>query len=151
MNRATWRSGLRALTEGATADRVYACGPDRLLTELVSLSHNWPENTLHMEHFRSAQAAADTSQDRPFEIELRDSQVTLQVPSDKTVLDVLEAAGIDVDCDCREGLCGSCEVQVIEGEVEHRDRVLSQSERARNTQMITCCSRARGGKIVLAL
>jgi ferredoxin len=142
---------LRALTEGITVDRVYACGPDRLLVELVGLSQDWPENTLHKEHFTSAQAAADPSQDRPFEIELRDSQVTLQVPSDKTALDVLESAGIDVACDCREGLCGSCEVQVIEGEVEHRDRVLSQSERTRNTQMITCCSRARGGKIVLAL
>jgi cytochrome P450/ferredoxin-NADP reductase len=145
------RMDLRALAEGTAVDRVYACGPDRLLGELVGLSRDWPENTLHKEHFTSAQAAADPSRDRPFEIELRDSQVTLQVPPDKTALDVLEAAGIDVACDCREGLCGSCEVQVIEGEVEHRDRVLSQSERARNTQMITCCSRARGGKIVLAL
>jgi ferredoxin-NADP reductase len=145
------RMDLRALTEGATVDRVYACGPDRLLGELVGLSQDWPANAFHKEHFTSAQAANDPSQDRPFEIELRDSQVTLQVPPDKTALDVLEAAGIDVACDCREGLCGSCEVQVIEGEVEHRDRVLSQSERARNTQMITCCSRARGDKIVLAL
>jgi cytochrome P450/ferredoxin-NADP reductase len=145
------RLDLRALVERTTADRVYACGPDRLLTELVSLSSDWPENVLHLEHFSAAQAIADHSRDRSFEIELRDSQITLQVPSDKTALDVLEAAGIDVACDCREGLCGSCEVQVLEGEVEHRDRVLSQSERARNTQMITCCSRARGCKIVLAL
>lgn len=142
---------LPELTEGRPFDRIYACGPDRLLSELATLAVRWPENALHLEHFSSSTNVAKNSEDRPFEIELRDSQVTLIVPADKTPLDVLEAAGIDIACDCREGLCGSCEVEVIEGEVDHRDQVLSQSERARNKQMMTCCSRARGSKVVLGL
>jgi ferredoxin len=58
---------------------------------------------------------------------------------------------MDVASDCEEGLCGSCEVPVLEGEIEHRDRVLSGSERAAGSRMIACCSRARTAKLVLAL
>lgn len=145
------RMNLRDLTAQAAAEHVYACGPERLLSELAALSEDWPENTLHVEHFSGVQRDLDTSHDHAFEIELRDSQITLQVPADKSVLDVLEAAGIDVACDCREGLCGSCEVQVSEGDIEHRDRVLSQTERARNTKIISCCSRAKGNRLTLVL
>jgi len=66
-------------------------------------------------------------------------------------LDALRGANIDVQSDCREGLCGSCEVPVLEGEIDHRDRVLTRSERAACTKMMSCCSRARGGKLVLGL
>jgi ferredoxin len=56
-----------------------------------------------------------------------------------------------VPSDCEEGLCGTCEVNVIAGEVDHRDKVLSGAERAEGRRMMACCSRARGGKLVLAL
>ena len=127
---------LRALTDGTTADRVYACGPDRLLAELVGLSQDWPENTLHKEHFTSAQAAADPSQDRPFEIE--GAFATLRLPCRFRPIRRLSMCwrlpALTWPVTVEKDFCGSCEVQVIEGEVEHRDRVLSQSERARNTQ-----------------
>ena len=68
-------------------------------------------------------------------------------------IDALRGANIDVECDCREGLCGSCEVPVLEGDVDHRDMVLTRTERAAGTRMMSCCSRAknREGKIVLGL
>jgi ferredoxin-NADP reductase len=135
----------------AAGQKVYACGPDRLLSELEELAQHWPENTLHVEHFSPTNSLLDPATEHGFEVELRDSNLTINVPSDRTVLDVLEAAGVDIACDCREGLCGSCEARVIEGEIDHRDRVLSQAERERNNQMMTCCSRARGKKLVLAL
>ncbi|MDX5451769.1 MAG: 2Fe-2S iron-sulfur cluster binding domain-containing protein, partial [Rhodococcus sp. (in: high G+C Gram-positive bacteria)] len=58
---------------------------------------------------------------------------------------------IDVPSDCEEGLCGSCEVTVLEGEVDHRDTVLTKAERAANRQMMTCCSRACGDRLTLRL
>ena len=63
------------------------------------------------------------------------------------------SANIDVDCECRDGLCGSCEVQGIEGDIDHRDMVLTRAERAACTKMMSCCSRAKNAeqKIVLAL
>ena len=75
----------------------------------------------------------------------------MTVAADQTLLQALQAAGIDVPCDCGEGLCGTCEVGVLDGDVDHRDKVLSKAERATNTRMMSCCSRARGTTITLAL
>lgn len=144
------RMNLEGIVVNFAAEAIYACGPDRMLRELETVAKDYGEN-LHMEHFLAAQGLLNPDEENSFEIELRDSQLTFQVPADKTVLDVLAAAGIDVACDCREGLCGSCEVQVFAGEIDHRDRVLSQAERKQNNKMMTCCSRAFSKKIVLGL
>jgi len=56
-----------------------------------------------------------------------------------------------VQSDCEEGLCGSCEVRVLAGKVDHRDVVLTRSERDANTKMMACCSRACEGRLVLEL
>jgi ferredoxin-NADP reductase len=139
------------LTRVAAGTRVYACGPGRLIDELERLATTWPEGTLRFEHFHAEAAVRDPSREHAFEVELRDSQLHLQVPADQTLLQVLQAAGLDLPCDCSEGLCGTCEVAVLAGQVDHRDKVLSQSERASHTRMLACCSRAAGRKIVLAL
>ena len=145
------RMNLIEIFKAADAKQVYACGPDRLLSQLDELATGWDDRSLHVEHFAPVQNLLNPAAEKAFGIELRDSNLILEVPADKSILDVLESAGIDVACDCREGLCGSCEVQVLEGEVDHRDRVLSQDERARNAKIMTCCSRATGRKLVLAL
>ena len=40
---------------------------------------------------------------------------------------------------------GTCEATVLEGEVEHRDFVLSPEERAEQRRMMVCVSRCGGG------
>lgn len=144
------RMKLSALVANSHSEAIYACGPIRMLSE-VELVATDCAGDIHTEHFQAAAGLLNPDKENEFEIELRDSQITLQVPPHKTVLDVLEAAGIDIACDCREGLCGSCEVQVVDGDVDHRDRVLSQTERDQNTKMLSCCSRAQGKKLVLGL
>jgi len=142
---------LPALLAQVDADtRIYACGPDRLIDELETLSAQWPEGVLHFEHF-NAGSALDPDKEHGFTAALKDSDITVQVRADQTLLQALQAAGIDVPCDCNEGLCGTCEVNVIEGDIEHRDKVLTKTERATNQRMMACCSRARGSNIVLAL
>ena len=74
----------------------------------------------------------------------------MPVAADGTLLNALRAVGVDVPSDCGEGLCGSCEVAVIEGEVDHRDIVLTAAERREGRRMMACCSRGRG-KLVLGL
>ncbi|MBI5263111.1 MAG: cytochrome P450 [Bradyrhizobium sp.] len=146
------RMDLRQLTgQVGPGTQVYACGPERLLAELEELARGWPENTLHVEHFSAAGSLLDPEHEHGFDVELKDSNLTIRVAPDQTVLQSLQAAGIDVACDCQEGLCGSCEVQVQDGEIDHRDKVLTQGERARNNRMMVCCSRARGGKLTLSL
>ena len=139
------------LNQVASDTRVYACGPQRLLAELAQLSATWPEGVLHVEHFSGQGAAHDLSTAQAFEVQLKDSGLDLTVSPKQTLLQALQAAGIDVPCDCNEGLCGTCEVSVLEGQIDHRDRVLSSAERATHQRMMACCSRAAGQKIVLAL
>lgn len=131
--------------------QLYACGPERMLAALEAAFAGKAEGALRSERFSSAAAALDPAKEHGFEVVLRDSDLALNVRPDQTVLDALEEAGVDLACDCREGLCGSCEATVLEGELDHRDNVLTTSERAKGDRIITCCSRARGGKIVLAL
>jgi cytochrome P450/ferredoxin-NADP reductase len=131
--------------------RVYACGPDRLIDQLETLSERWPEGALHFEHFNAESSALDPSKEHGFIAELKDSNVNVTVPANQTLLQALQAAGFDVPCDCGEGLCGTCEVRIVDGEADHRDKVLSKAERAVNRRMMACISRAAGEKIVLAL
>jgi cytochrome P450/ferredoxin-NADP reductase len=145
------RMDLRTLTSGSAGAQIYACGPERMLGALEELSHSWPENRLHVEHFAPDLSLFDPANSHAFEVELADSKLTIAVKPDHSLLETLESIGIDVPSDCREGLCGSCEVQVIEGEIDHRDKVLSAKERSSNTRMMACCSRAKGSKIAIAL
>lgn len=132
--------------------QIYACGPERMIKELDRLSAPLPEGTLHFEVFTGGNARLDPAQEHSFEIELADSGLSIHVPADQTVLDALHKAGIDVACDCREGLCGSCEANVLYGIVDHRDSVLTSGEKAAMNRMMTCCSRAQPGeKLKLAL
>ena len=133
------------------AHRVYACGPNRLIDELEALGAAWPEPVLHYEHFSGEGSGLQPEQEHAFVAVLKDSGLEVTVPPDRTLLQALQAAGVDVPCDCGEGLCGTCEVAVVEGDVDHRDKVLTKAERAANTRLMACCSRAAGQRVVLAL
>ncbi len=131
--------------------QIYACGPERLLNALDEMAVHWPDNTLFFEHFNAEATLLDPEKEHAFDVILKDSDTTVRVEANQTVMGALTAAGIDVPCDCAEGLCGTCEVQVLDGDVDHRDHVLSKKERADSNRMMTCCSRAKGDKITIAL
>jgi ferredoxin len=59
--------------------------------------------------------------------------------------------GIDMDYSCQTGVCGTCEVAVIEGTPEHRDSITSEATRNAEERMMTCVSRARTAKLILDL
>jgi cytochrome P450/ferredoxin-NADP reductase len=146
------RNDLEALLAHPDSDtQVYACGPVRMLKALEACCAAWPEDSLRIEHFVSTRGILDPAKEHAFEVELKDSGIVINVPADRTVLAALRGANIDIQSDCEEGLCGSCEAKVLAGEVDHRDVVLTRSEREANTKMMTCCSRARGSRLVLEL
>jgi len=134
-----------------TEVQVYACGPQRLLAELESLCAGLPHVVLKVEHFQSSANSLDPLREHGFEIELKDTGLVVQVPPDRTVMEALRSVNIDVQSDCGEGLCGSCEVRVLSGKVDHRDKVLTATERESNSKMMVCCSRAQGNRLVLEL
>ncbi|MCS5718957.1 2Fe-2S iron-sulfur cluster binding domain-containing protein [Herbiconiux sp. CPCC 205763] len=77
--------------------------------------------------------------------------MTLTVPPDRSILEVVEEAGVLVLSSCREGTCGTCETPVVSGEVDHRDSVLTPDEQESNEVMMICVSRAACPRLVLEL
>ncbi len=132
------------------SELVYCCGPESLLSAVEERCASWPAGALHLERF-SPKAQGKRLRTAGFEVELAGSGLTLTVPPDKSVLQVLEDAGVDVLSSCTEGTCGTCETVVLAGEVDHRDSLLTAEERAANDVMFVCVSRAACPKLVLEL
>ncbi len=131
---------LAELPEGAV---VYCCGPEGLM---AAVTERFPD--VRLERFAPrAQLGGGTRGDTAFEVELRRSGRTLTVPADSTVLAAVRAELPDTLYSCEQGFCGTCQQRVVEGEVEHRDELLTDAER--DDSMLICVSRARGERIVL--
>jgi len=145
------RMDVAALVAGAgDGTLVYCCGPARLLAAVEDASASLPHGSLHLERFEAREAGAPVLDDS-FEVELTLSGETLTVPPDRSILDVVEDAGVLVLSSCREGTCGTCETPVVSGEVDHRDSVLTPDEQADNEVMMICVSRAACPRLVLEL
>ena len=129
---------------------VYACGPEPLLQAMEKATAEWPDGALHTERFTPKEiSAADRAAEQEFEVVLARSGKTLRVPPGRSILETLEEAGIDVLCSCREGTCGTCETDVLEGTPDHRDSLLTPAEQEAGDTMFICVSRARGPRLVL--
>ncbi|WP_420877293.1 PDR/VanB family oxidoreductase [Streptomyces neyagawaensis] len=129
---------------------VHACGPEPLLEALRDTCANWPPGTLGVERFAPVEATA-AGPAEAFEVELARSGLTLTVPPGRSVLEAVEEAGVTVDFSCREGTCGTCETDVLEGTPDHRDSLLTEEERAGGDTMLICVSRSCGPRLVLDL
>lgn len=126
----------------------YCCGPLPMLEAFESATSSLPEDCVHVEYF-AARESADTS--GGFTVELARSDKSYYVPAGKTVLDVLIEEGHQPLYSCQEGICGTCEVPVLEGEPDHRDLVLSAKQQKENRSMMICCSGCKGERLVLDL
>jgi tetrachlorobenzoquinone reductase len=132
------------LAEPQSGTMIYCCGPERLMTAVEEATRAWPEGTVRFEWF-TPRSQVNDGPSGGFEVVCNTSGLTLTVPDGRSVLDVLNEAGIEIPCSCQQGICGTCETRVISGEVDHRDSILSSAERAENQTMMTCVSRAKAG------
>lgn len=141
----------RVLSAVPGGTHLYVCGPAGFIDHVLDAARElgWAEDRLHREHF--AAAHVDTSGDQPFEVRIASSGVTLRVPSDRSVLDVLQKNGIDVPFSCESGICGTCATRVLQGTPDHRDNYMTDAEHAANDQFTPCCSRAKTALLVLDL
>jgi ferredoxin len=132
---------------------VYSCGPEGLLSAVEQHCAQWPAGTLHIERF--AAKAPTEQQDaealEQFDVVCQRSGVTLEVTSDKSILETLEEADIPIMASCYEGVCGTCEARILEGTPDHRDSMLTEPEKAAGEVMLVCVSRSRTGTLVLDL
>ncbi|MFC3725731.1 PDR/VanB family oxidoreductase [Neoaquamicrobium sediminum] len=128
---------------------LYICGPSAFITMATEIAkQNWPADCVHLEHFQPQHDLTQVN-DRPFRVTLAQSNREFEIPSDKSILDILRQNHIPCDSSCREGVCGSCMVAVIEGEIDHRDSYLSDAEKEEGELMMICVSRAKGGHLII--
>ncbi|AEF40839.1 PDR/VanB family oxidoreductase [Hoyosella subflava] len=130
---------------------VYCCGPEGLLSAVEQACTSWPTGSLHIERFAAKAFEPSVGGDSAFEVECQRSGVSVTVPPDKTIYEAVEEAGVDVLGSCMEGVCGTCECDVIEGEPDPRDSVLSEAERESGATIMICVSRSRSERLVLDL
>jgi ferredoxin-NADP reductase len=136
------------LDDCPAGDRVYVCGPKVMLDAVLARTQarGWEHDRVHFELFTTTVAEEG---DQAFEVELAQSGQRFTVPADQSILDCLIEHGCDPMFDCKRGECGVCTTAVLEGEIDHRDYVLSAREKAEGNVMQICISRAKGPRLVL--
>jgi ferredoxin-NADP reductase len=137
------RTGAELLEYAPAGATVYCCAPPTMIANVRRDRPASAATALHFERFTTPPIVGGT----PFEIELRRSNRVLTVPADRSALDVIRGTAPNVAYSCQQGFCGTCRTRLISGDVEHRDRVLT--DRERTDTMTICVSRGRGGRIVL--
>jgi phthalate 4,5-dioxygenase reductase subunit len=135
------------LLEKPTNAHIHCCGPRALMDAVRDMSGHWPFGAVHFESF--GVDAATRSKDVAFDVHLARSGRVVHVPADQSILEALRAQNVHVRSSCEAGSCGSCRTGLIAGDVEHRDFVLGEDEKA--TQIMVCSSRAKSGALTLDL
>jgi cytochrome P450/ferredoxin-NADP reductase len=138
------------LGEPRTDTLVYCCGPEPLLAAVEASCVTWPQRSLHVERF-VAKALTEPVLREAFDVHLAQSNLTLTVQPDQSILSAVEQAGVDVLSSCAEGTCGTCETGVLEGVPDHRDSILDEGERDAGDCMMICVSRSCTKRLVLDL
>lgn len=137
---------LRERPDGA---HLYICGPAPFMNLVhEAASAVWPADAVHCEYF-AADPLADKGPRDAFEVTLARSGGTFAVPSEASILQVLADCGLDVPRSCEQGVCGTCITGVLEGEPDHRDVFLTDSERKCGDKILVCVSRAKSPHLVL--
>ncbi len=142
---------LPALLAGLPAGaHLYVCGPRGMIEAARegALAAGLPHERIHFELFAQHEAQAG---DAPFEVEVASTGQVFTIPPGKSIIEVLEAEGMDLIYDCQRGDCGICQTTVLAGEPDHRDVVLSEAERASGKVVQICVSRAKSARLKLDL
>ncbi len=137
------------LSQQPLGTHLYVCGPDVMIEDVLRLAREagWPDQHLHAEHFTSPRGGL------PFDVELSKSAKTVRVKEDESILQALEAAGLEPPYLCRGGACGQCETAILgcDGSIQHYDHYLTEEEKASGRKIMICVSRIKGQRITLDL
>jgi dimethylamine monooxygenase subunit B len=128
---------------------LYVCGPAGMIKGVLGQARDfgWPNQNLHSEEFLAPPPG------KPFNVNLQKSGRTIEVHSHQSILEAVEAAGVDAPYLCRGGACGQCETNVIacNGALEHNDHFLELEDKASGRKIMICVSRINGSGVTLDL
>ena len=136
---------LREVRPGA---HVYYCGPSGFMQACEKALAHWPRHAVHFEYF-SVDESVEHGDNTAFQVKIASTGAVLDVPADRSIVEVLRANGIEVETMCEEGICGTCATVLLEGEPDHRDFVLDDEEKRRGEFIMVCCSRSRSPMLTL--
>lgn len=154
LDQADGKSGLspdELFSRAGVDTQLYLCGPAGFMNWLreAAIERGWAPENIRIESF-----AAPISQDvenHAFTLHLAKSNKEVSVKPHQSVLDALQHSGVEPSYACMQGTCGTCVTEVLEGDVDHRDAYLTESEKAENRRMCLCVSRAKGDRISINL
>jgi vanillate O-demethylase ferredoxin subunit len=140
----------KALAEIPADAHVYCCGPTAMLTAFRAVAQTLgiPSACVHFEYFSSE---VETATEGGFTIVLNKTGGEILVQPGQTILHALTEHGLNVPYSCEEGICGACETRVLDGTPDHRDMILSDTEREESKTMMICCSGSKSPRLVLDL
>ncbi len=139
----------RLLAHQPLGTHLYVCGPSPMIELVLSRARaiGWPDESLHHELFLAPAVGL------PYDVTLGRSDIRVHVGAQQSMLDAIEAAGVDAPYLCRGGVCGQCETGVLhcDGTLLHADHFLTEAEKASGTKIMPCVSRFEGQLLVLDL
>ncbi len=128
---------------------LYVCGPSGMIDGVLGKAKaaGWPDQNLHSERFLAPPPG------KSFRAVLKKSARTITVGTHQSILEAVEAAGIDAPFLCRGGACGQCETGVLScnGTLEHNDHYLEADDKKSGRKIMICVSRLNGPEITLDL
>lgn len=126
---------------------LYVCGPKGMIGWVRSAAEaaGWPRAAVHHEEFLAPPPG------KVFDVTLAASGKTVTVGTHQSLLEAIEAAGVEAPYLCRGGACGQCETDVLgcDGTILHNDHWLTGAQKASGQKIMPCVSRFEGRSLVL--
>ena len=139
----------KLLDDQPLGTHLYVCGPGGMIEGVLTAGRQagWPEENLHCERFLAPPGGA------PFTVRLARSALDVRVGEHESILEAVEATGVEPPYLCRGGACGQCETRVVhcQGVLDHNDHYLTSEERDSGSSLMICMSRFRGQALTLDL
>lgn len=136
------------LANRPSAAHAYVCGPGGLIKAVREAGRAWPSGTIHFELFKGSNTDLGLDAlNEPFDVICKRTGKRFTIPADRSILDVLKADGFRIRSLCKEGVCGTCRVDLLSGKVDHRDECLDEDEHDEAIQV--CVSRAKPGETLV--
>ncbi|MBT7951715.1 MAG: iron-sulfur cluster-binding domain-containing protein [Gammaproteobacteria bacterium] len=135
----------------SSENHIYVCGPPGLINAVRTHCKDWPEEHVHFELFEGPDINETSTSNSSFEIILEDTGITLDVPANKTIMEILKENDIPYISSCEQGICGACITEVVDGVPDHRDSCLLDDEKQSGKLITICCSRSKSAQLHLKL
>ena len=140
---------------------VYICGPNAMMAMTLQVLKDLgvPEGQIKMEEFIAAKHAEPAAADAGMtcvsapevlppddgtgpKLTFKRSAKSVALAPDKSLLEIAEEAGVNIDFECRSGICGRCKTRLLGGCVSMDTQdALSAGDKSKNI-ILMCQARA---------